>query len=705
MAGPLKKLATWATGAKAISTDQVRHAGRSLVWFDFVTPPETATMAAEVGDGTSSDVLMSPIRWLQRSMMEAPLTEVDSEGAPTNGDLQKLFDQPNPFYALEHLLAGTVFSLSLDGNAYWLPARNANGRIVELWWMPHTSVEPKWPSDGAEFISHYEYRAGNQTQTLAVEDVIHFRDGLDPQNVRKGLSPVKGLLREVWSDQEAAVFSASLMRNGGVPGVVVSPKTDEFEIGPEAAEGIKAKIEATTGGGRGRTIVLDGPVTVEQFGFSPSQLDLGPLRNISEERICAALGTPAAVVGFGAGLQQTKVGATMRELRQLAWWNGVIPTQRVIESEIDRKLAPMVGAIGADFDRSEVEALRENEDARAGRVDRLYRAGIITRAEARTEVELDAAPADDVYVVSIGQTLVPQGQAANGDEPKAGRKDHTLLERRIVESAPQVDPPPAVRRFVRSMDRIRDEQGPAIFEGLVAPVFRALGRRSQAVIEAALREERSAPLGWPHRIALTKQDSLIGETILAGLDIVSIQRNLQTAYETGYGEISSIVAGELSKALGFTVEITDPVQLEILRVGGTRSGLVDLEQQSKDAIFQALEDGRAEGLAGSNLARSIRDKVEAGPWSTSDIRARVIARTEGAFAANTASVEMARSMDGTELMMMHDNRSGFDDELCPEIDGRVVTIDEAAALIADEHPNGTRGATPIPPLLAEEMGL
>jgi hypothetical protein len=70
-----------------------------------------------------------------------------------------------------------------------------------------------------------------------------------------------------------------------------------------------------------------------------------------------------------------------------------------------------------------------------------------------------------------------------------------------------------------------------------------------------------------------------------------------------------------------------------------------------------------------------------------------------------ASIQAARSMTGVEMMMIHDNRSGFNDEVCMAMDGRVVTIAEAEQLMADEHPNGTRSATPIPELLLEEMGL
>lgn len=110
-------------------------------------------------------------------------------------------------------------------------------------------------------------------------------------------------------------------------------------------------------------------------------------------------------------------------------------------------------------------------------------------------------------------------------------------------------------------------------------------------------------------------------------------------------------------------------------------------------------------MSGENLARFIRDGVEAGPWSSPTVRARVIARTEAAYATNVSVIEGTRAITGVEQMMIHDGRAGDTDETCEALNGRVVTLEEAQQLAADEHPNGTRSFTPLTPQLIEEMGL
>ncbi|MFV7869624.1 phage portal protein, partial [Enterococcus faecium] len=105
---------------------------------------------------------------------------------------------------------------------------------------------------------------------------------------------------------------------------------------------------------------------VQPYGFNPQQLNMSEGRDVAEERVCACLGIPVAVVGFGAGLQQTKVGATMEEMRKLAWNNGVLPFARMLADELQRSLLGQFGKPQPGdlvmWDTSGVMALQEDED-------------------------------------------------------------------------------------------------------------------------------------------------------------------------------------------------------------------------------------------------------------------------------------------------------------------------------------------------------
>ena len=173
----------------------------------------------EVGDFIDSSVVTSPIHWVQRELPAARLTvrQTARDGSTTErADHQALalIQRPNEFYGDLSLWAATVFSYLADGNAYWIKLRNGYARPAELWYAPHWAMEPKGSQDGSVFITHYEYRVGGQgVVEYDAADVIHFRHGLNPRNPRKGLSPLDGVIREIFMDLESSNFVSALLKN------------------------------------------------------------------------------------------------------------------------------------------------------------------------------------------------------------------------------------------------------------------------------------------------------------------------------------------------------------------------------------------------------------------------------------------------------------------------------------------------------------
>jgi len=209
---------------------QMRHPGQSGA-FEWMLKRTRFNYRREVGDGLDSSVVTGPIRWLQRALPEAKLSmrRVEADGSMEDIDSHDLLDliqKPNPYYGDIALWGATILSFIVDGNAYWIKVRNAAGKPVELWWVPWWMMEPKAPLDGSDFISHYEYTPGTGMGRMPIDpdDVIHFRDGINPKNMLKGISALDGVIREIFTDLEASNFVASLLRNMGVPGVVISPK-------------------------------------------------------------------------------------------------------------------------------------------------------------------------------------------------------------------------------------------------------------------------------------------------------------------------------------------------------------------------------------------------------------------------------------------------------------------------------------------------
>jgi HK97 family phage portal protein len=372
--------------------------------------------AREVGDPMSSSAVAACVRWFARNFPEAPpaIWRKLGNGQEEQEDdlpLLRLLQRPNAHYTGSQLWMATTTDWNVDGNGYWIAIPNRAGTPVELWWTPSWQITPKGnPGSSASFIDYYEYLVDGEPIKLDPKYVIHFRNGLDPENPRLGYSPLRSVLREVFTDNEAATFTASLLRNMGVPGLMVSPESGLSINLAEAEETKDDLIERFTGDRRGEPLVMTTPTKIEQFGFAPDQLLLRDLRQIPEERISAVTGVPAVVAGLGAGLARSTF-TNMAEAREAAYESGLIPAQKILGEDIRFQLLPLFGEdpfkFRFGFDLSKVRVLQEDLFRQAQRHDLGVQGGWETVLEARRAMGLEVDEArDNMFLRDWRKTMV-----------------------------------------------------------------------------------------------------------------------------------------------------------------------------------------------------------------------------------------------------------------------------------------------------------
>lgn len=643
-----------------------------------------------VGDLLDASVVTAPIHWVQRSLPEARLTvrRIARDGRIdeiADHPMLALIQRPNPYYGDLALWSGTIFSYLSDGNAYWIKLRNGVGRPGELWYAPHWTMEPKGSVDGTVFVERYEYRpGGGQVFTYDPADIVHFRHGIDPRNPRKGLSPLGGAIREIFMDLEGSNFVASLLRNMGTPGMVISPKSGGV-VAPEDVAATKSWIKQAFGGdNRGDPLVMGAPTDVQPYGFNPQQMNMSEARDIAEERICALLGIPAAVVGFGAGLQSTKVGATMEELRKLAWQNGVLPVGRVFADELDRSLLQDFGpaaGLNAFWDTSEVKALQDDEVKAATRWNTMISGGWAEIYEGREAMGLEV---DDSHRIFLRPAMAIETPAGARQRPK----EHPAAEHKAAASR---QARLAGRAYVAALQRQEEGLAKAMDQRLTR-FFAAFGKAAGAAARPVLKRADLTPkAGGAYE---EKADEAIVDAILDALGIDKHRTAFAGVFEGHYLDVAKAVS-EAANLAGISGSLPDPVARSVVAAGGKRAGLIDLGKQSRAALFDAMAEGRAEGEGAEALAARIVSHIEAGPWGSVETRARTIARTETKYAQNVSTIERAKAAN-VERFIVHDGRLGpgrSDPEHIAR-DGSIVTAAEADQMAADEHPNGTLSFSP-----------
>ena len=675
-------------GAKALT----QMIFRPQTWRSWALPRSAFDYMAEVGDGTGSSAVMAPLLWIARNFPEAP-PELRKETAggelevQPKHDMLRLLVRPNSFYSGTTLWMASLLDWYVDGNAYWIKVKNRAGAVAELWWAPSFLLCPK--GNSSSFITHYEYKPGTEPIRLEPDDVVHFRYGLDPEDPRRGRSPLKSVLREVFTDDEAANFTASLLRNSGVPGVVVSPKDGAAMPGPDDVKATKAYLaEAHTGDRRGEPLVMSGPTSVEQFGFSPSQLDLKALRRIPEERITGVLGIPAIVAGLGAGLDRSTF-ANFAEAREAAYQENIIPAQRIIGEELRFQLLPDFERdpwrFRVGFDTSKVRVLQEDEEKRARRLDIGVRGGWVRVDEARREMGHQTTSEDEIYLRQFSMLEVPAGELGRTVETDAAK---------LLRSGTKSAGAREQGRLIMAIEKEGVQLSAAFAERLEAD-FDDLGQLTADAFESTVTPEALASRTNGQRKA--SDDSIAAQVIATlGLD-KWIEDRLRASYETHYRNTAEATVATINQVLDLEVNLPDEAMRRVIHRGGTRLALLDVERDTRRAVIRAVASGREEGLGPIEVARRIRDEVPAGRFATAGpkYRAEVIARTETKFAQNVSSLETYKSAETITAVVAFDARLGDTDPDCEARDGQTFTFEQAEVELGLEHPNGTLSFGPV----------
>jgi phage portal protein BeeE len=602
---------------------------------------------------------MSPIRWVQRNFPQASLEVVqnpgDSEKVITDHEIIALIDRPNKFYDSTALWAGTLYSWIFDGNAYWIKVRtprpdvpwneNVAGEVVELWYAPHWMMTPIWPLDGSQFIRAWRYAGyGGPALEVVPENVLHFRNGIDPRNTRLGMSGVWSEFREIFGDDEAANFMASILRNMGVPGVVISPDGSGGAfagIEKGDADVIRAWFsEKAVGDNRGAPLVLPLPTKVSTFGLTPAQLNLANWRDTAEERVCAALGLPPAIVGFGAGLGTAKVGATMIELKKMAWENCLLPIQRAMAVAIGHDLLPEFEArpllFRVRWNYEKVSAMQENLGDKAKYLDIMVQGGWCTVANAQRQMGNEVDETQDVYLRSSLVTAVPANEEIDftDNTPALPPAAPTQMDPGGEDTGnPTPTPPKQWLKFLEDV-KAKSPRKAAHLARYLMTMHRQegkLARKARVLFKQQGKQIATAYAAVGPKYAAATRKTMTGkkdwlDDALRGQDpkwAATLQAANLSSAEAGW----ALLASEIPAAIAF-----DVFRPEAVRWASTTAAqkIKNISATTEERVRATIADAITNGSSIPKTQQAIQELFdEFGP-----IRAETIARTETAAAVN-----------------------------------------------------------------------
>ena len=389
-----------------------------------------------LGNGQSNSAVTACLQVLGVSFSEATLQVmfVDEDGQSQtipNHPFANLLRRPNPYMSGDVVQQYIINAMHVSGDAYLMKQKNNAGELVALYPIMPEQVIPKGTVN--DLITHYEYQVDKGTMEIKPQDMVHIRLGLDPSNHKKGFSPLKTVLREIYGDESAGQMATALLANSGVPSMLITPK-DDYGLTETEADQISRTYQQKVGGkNKGKPLILSGSMNVERLAFSPKDLDIGALRRIPEERVSAVLGVPAILAGLGAGLERATYNNTS-ELREFFTEQKLIPLWRMVAEELTQQvLLPDYQsnqAVSAEYDFSSVRALQGDEKEMFEKLNVGVQGGWITVAEARKQVGLPTNESQDVYLLSnsVIPTPADMEQPEQEEEPEAPEPEQVVTE-------------------------------------------------------------------------------------------------------------------------------------------------------------------------------------------------------------------------------------------------------------------------------------
>jgi HK97 family phage portal protein len=207
-----------------------------------------------------------------------------------------ILEQPDRTMTRMDMIASTVMSLCIDGNAYWLLGdRDELGYPRQAVLLAPDAVFIETTQNGATVA----YRVAGQT--YEPEDILHIRGLTFPGSV-KGMSVIEHHRRTLGLSIAGEDCASELYNAGGLPVGVLEVDAD---ITREEADALKAGWIANNGGRNRTPAVLANGIAYKTLSFSAHDLELIDARRYSAQQVCTLFGVPPHMVGVETGASMT----------------------------------------------------------------------------------------------------------------------------------------------------------------------------------------------------------------------------------------------------------------------------------------------------------------------------------------------------------------------------------------------------------------
>ncbi len=399
-----------------------RAAAADVDWFQGVAGAGTGWARTEYGEYYASSVpVYSAIRLRAEALSRSPLAvyRQSADGAriavgPSH-PLHRLLERVNPWYTRGDLWRATEIYLDLWGSSFWALERDEEGQR-EIWPLRPDRVSVL--ADRRQYIRGFVYQGRAGPVAYTADEILWIRY-FNPMEEFAGLSPMAPARLAVDMGRDALRFNRNFLRNSAQPDFVLL--TNESMTDTEIEEFYNRWEARYRGPGNAhRPAIASFVRDIKTLGLSHRDMDFIQGLRWSLEEVSRTYGVPKPLLSDMERATFSNVNAAER----LFWRNTMLPQMRFLEEQLNRMLLPRLGYpdLVVEFDRSGIEALREDENSRVTREMQLLDRGVLTINEVRRSRNLPDVPWGETWAKAPtrGAPSVPSGNGRSLLAPQVG---------------------------------------------------------------------------------------------------------------------------------------------------------------------------------------------------------------------------------------------------------------------------------------------
>jgi HK97 family phage portal protein len=296
-----------------------------------------------------------------------------AEASLNTHPLIDLIQRPNKFQGRMRFIEEIITNILLSGDDFIYINLSSGNKPLELINMPIISdIKPKLDNYG-DLIS-WEFGRNN---SIPAEQII-WLSNYDPQRKLTGMPGMQAGWKSAQLGNAAIEYNKSLLDNGGQLSGVFASKTP---MNQQTKDRLLSKIkdEHSGAGNVGKMTLLDG-MTYQQTGITPAEMSWSDLRTMTARDIGVALGVPPQLLG----IPEASTWSNYQEAREAFVESTMCGWLDYLQGEFNTRLTPLYGDnIQLEYDKDEIEELREDRASLTNTIVQQYQAGLINQAEAR----------------------------------------------------------------------------------------------------------------------------------------------------------------------------------------------------------------------------------------------------------------------------------------------------------------------------------